>query len=439
MRRLLSLPLLVPQLMFAQGPSASAIDPAVARRVVENIAGTVEASYVFPDTGRMIAEHLRGRLRAGVYDAPMDAGRLTDRITADMKATNGDLHLYVQYAGGRVEPNSPGPRMVMRRPGDPVPPDQMVMARRMNHNIDVVQRLPGNVGYLAVSELSGRSDEAYRVLDAAMALLERTDALIIDLRATRGGSTRMSDYLAGYFFADSTRTLSSYTRSVDRTFERWTARVNGTRRSDVPLFVLIGPGTASGAEDIAFTLKTKGRATLVGARTAGAGRLTAIYPVGDGFAASVPGGRTFDPVTGNEWERVGILPDIASPVDEALTVAHLAALERVIAAMADSAYRSALINTRLNVLARARPVAVPVTLLRQYAGTYDIRMIRFENGKLYYLRDANRPAEELTPIDDHSFALGEASRLEFVRDAGTVTAMRITTPLGQVSSFPRSP
>lgn len=425
---------------FAQVVPPSAIDPTVAKRVVESVARTVEENYVFPDTGRMVADHLRGRVRAGAYDKPMDSGRLTDRMTADMKAVNGDLHLYTQFTGGRVDANAAGaPRMLMRRPGDPIPADQLAQARRVNHNIDAAQRLAGNVGYLSVSELSGRSDEAFRTLDAAMALLAHTDAMIIDLRGTRGGSPRMADYLAGYFFADSVRTLNSYMRAMDRTLERWTGPVTGKRRPEIPLFLLVGPGTASGAEDLAFIFKMKGRASLVGTKTAGAGRLTGIYPVGDGFTASVPGGRTFDPASGREWERVGIQPDIASPVGDALTAAHAAALERLAATASDTSYQVALARTRDNVLARARPMVVPAATLRQYAGTYDLRHIRFENGKLYYLRDANRPAEELAAIDDHSFALAEASRVEFVRTASGVSAMRVSSPTGQASTFPRNP
>ncbi len=44
----------------------------------------------------------------------------------------------------------------------------------------------------------------------------------------------------------------------------------------------------------------------------------------------------------------------------------------------------------------------------------------------------------LTPIDDRTFALGGASRIEFVGDGPRVTAMRLTNPVGPVSEFPRT-
>jgi hypothetical protein len=427
--------LAVALLTLPAAASAQAVDRSTARRVVEAVAAAVEQNYVFPDTGRMIGDHLRARLRAGAYDTTMETGRLTDRLSKDMKAVNGDLHLYATLSARPGQPAG-GAQMVRRRPGDPLPANVLTDSRRANHNIHRAERLAGNVGYISIGQLTARNAEAYEVFDAAMAFLGRTDAMILDLRRTNGGNPQMSDYVASYFLGDSTRTLSSYDRAANQTFERWTRAVGGRKRPDVPVYLLVGPGTASGAEDLAFIFKQSGRGTLVGERTAGAGRLTQMYPVGDGFSVSVSGGRTFDPRTGAEWERVGIQPDISGGED-ALTAAHASALERLAAVTADSGWRQSLLLTRETALARAKGVAVPAATLREYAGTYDLRVIRFERGKLWYHRDASRAGEELTPIDDHTFALGESARVEFVRGGGRVTGMKVKAP-GQDSLFPRS-
>jgi hypothetical protein len=204
------------------------------------------------------------------------------------------------------------------------------------------------------------------------------------------------------------------------------------------LFVLIGPGTASGAEALSFIVKQTGRGTLVGDRTAGAGRLTTLTPIGDGFSVSVSAGRSFDPRTGREWERVGIEPDVRSSDADALTTAHSAALEKLASTTADAAWARTLAWTRRVVLARARPFPIHETAARALAGDYDLRLIRFESDRLWYQRDASRPREELIPVEADVFALGEATRVEFVRDGGRVTAMRLTNPLGQVSTLPRT-
>jgi hypothetical protein len=410
----------------------------LAARVVDRVADAAEQNYVFADTGRMIARHLRERLRSGAFVSVTTPAQLADRLTLEMQAVNGDRHLYVNHSGTAAPPA--GPQLVRRRPGDVPSGDALVWPRRLNYDLQTAQRLAGNVGYLSLFQLSSRgTDESFRTVDAAMAFLAHVDAMIIDLRRTAGGDPRMSDYLASYFFERAgLPTLSSYSRAMDRTLERATVKVDGVPRPTIPVFVLVGPGTASGTEDFAFIIKQTKRGTLVGDRTAGAGRLTAMHPVGDGFVASVSGGRTYDPRTGLEWERTGITPDIPVEADRALDVAHAAAIERVAATTTDTSWRRALEWTRRAVLARARPVTVAPELLRAYAGEYDQRIVRFENGRLWYLREATRAPEELTPIDDSTFALGEATRVEFVSDGERVRAMKVITPLGQEFVYPRT-
>jgi hypothetical protein len=233
-------------------------------------------------------------------------------------------------------------------------------------------------------------------------------------------------------------TLTSYSRIRNQTDERTTLPVKGKLRPEIPVFLLVGQGTASGTEDFAFILKQTGRATLVGGRTAGAGRLTRMFPIGDGFVVSVSGGRTYDPRTGKEWERTGIQPDVASSDEDALTTAHAAALERVAATTPDSTWKNAFGWMRTVLLARAKPITISADTLREYAGDYDVRLVRLENGKLWYQRDATRTREELTPVDSRTFALGEATRVEFIREGARITGMRLTSPLGQVSTFPRT-
>jgi hypothetical protein len=272
-----------------------------------------------------------------------------------------------------------------------------------------------------------------------MALLERTDAMIIDLRRTPGGDPRMSDYVASYFFGpDSVRTLTTSSRVPSFTMERWTVSVPGKRRSSIPVYVLIGPGTASGAEDLAFIFRSTKRGILIGERSAGAGRPNRIYPIDDGFAVSVSGGRTFDPRTGKEWERVGIEPDIRTTGDEALFAAQVEALRTLAAAESDPVRHRGLEFARQNLDARWHPHVMSADVLKQLAGEYDTRRVALEGGKLFYSREGMGGRTELIAISDTLFALGDAAQVEFVRDASRVSAVRILTPDGQAATIPRT-
>jgi hypothetical protein len=58
--------------------------------------------------------------------------------------------------------------------------------------------------------------------------------------------------------------------------------------------------------------------------------------VTDRFGVWVPAGRAVNPVTGTNWEGVGVRPDVPVETKEALRTAHLRALERLIAGERDA-------------------------------------------------------------------------------------------------------
>jgi hypothetical protein len=428
----------------AAGAQTDVITREVIAKAVASIAERVETNYVVADTGRMIADHVRKRLATGAYDKLQTRAQFADRITADLRSLNGDPHLFVRsvagpgVAGGAM---SSGPQIVMRGGGGPGPsPQALDQARRDNFGVRRAERLTGNVGYLDLALVSRRgTEEAYQAIDAAMAVLERTDAMIIDLRNTPGGDPAMSDYVASYFFGpDSIRTLTTSSRAPSFTMERWTVHVAGKQRPTIPVYVLIGPGTVSGAEDLAFIFRSTRRGTLVGEGSAGAGRPNRLYPVDEGFLVSVSGGRTFDPRSGKEWERVGIEPDITTPGDDALFAAQVDVLKKLAGSAPDSARRRGLDFARENLQARWHPRAVSADALERLAGEYDTRRVLLEGGKLYYTREGTRARTELLPITDTLFALGEATHVEFVHEGNRVTGVRFLTPDGQVAVLPRT-
>lgn len=396
------------------------------------------------DTGRLIADHIRQRLATAAYDKLQTRAQFVDRVTADLRSVNGDPHLFVRSVAGPGTAGAAmgsGPQMVMRGGGGSGPSAQALeQARRDNFGVRRAEHLAGNVGYLDLALVSRRgTEEAYQAVDAAMAVLERTDAMIIDLRNTPGGDPAMSDYVASYFFGpDSIRTLTTSSRAPGFTMERWTVRVGGKQRPTIPVYVLIGPGTASGAEDLAFIFRSTRRGTLVGERSAGAGRPNRLYPVDNGFLVSVSGGRTFDPRTGKEWERVGIEPEISAPVDDALSAAHVDLLKKLAGSAHDTTRRSSLDLARENLQARWHSRAVSIGVLARLAGEYDTRRVILEGGKLYYTREGMRGRTELLAITDTLFALGEATHVEFVHEGNRVTGVRVLTPDGQVAALPRT-
>jgi hypothetical protein len=286
-----------------QQPGESPVLDAASRALaVESVASVVELNYPWPDTARMIAAHVRGRQASNAYDTVSTLTDLARALTRDLRAINGDLHVGVS-AG-----SSGGPAMMASAPGT------------RPTGIDRFDRLDGNVGYLKMNHFVG--NWAFDAVVQALASLDGTDAMILDLRGVPGGTTQMGQFLMSHFMPPEVHYLTVVSMaSGERTDQHTLSEVPGPRRLDVPLYVLVDRGSASAAEAPAFVLQNFGRATIVGERTAGAGRNVVPFPAEFGLRVSLSTTRVYDPSSGREWERTGVLPDVVTKSEDALTTA----------------------------------------------------------------------------------------------------------------------
>jgi hypothetical protein len=406
---------------------AASLDAAVRREVIDTIAAQVERIYVDADTGRMIAAKVRERQRAGAYDVSEPA-RLSQLLTADLRSVNHDLHLSVSYS-----PGNPGG-------GGRAGGGALAFLGKANHfALGRVDVLPGNIGYLEVNGFS--VDQAARdAIVGALKYVQTTDAMIIDLRRNRGGDANLVNFLISHFTgADTLASLTVKVRAGNRSFTRYTmASVPGPRRPDVPLYVLTSRATGSAGEDCAFVLKNLKRATIIGDRTAGAGHNVSIVSSGHGFQTGISFSRVSDPRTGQEWEQVGVQPDVKVDVATALDVAQSMAL-KAIAAKADDALRPGLELILESVDARVRPREIPAARLAVYAGEYDgNRRLFVANNKLMYEAPIGGLAEALVPLSDSVFVTSSQSRLAFERDGrGVIAALRVRGTDGTSLTYPK--
>ena len=96
--------------------------------------------------------------------------------------------------------------------------------------------------------------------------------------------------------------------------------------------MLTSARTFSAAEELAYNLKSLGRATLVGEQTRGGAHPSSRVPLTPHYALNLPHARSVNPVTGTNWEGTGVEPDVATSEAEAYDVAYRAALADVVAA-----------------------------------------------------------------------------------------------------------
>jgi hypothetical protein len=417
-----SLTVLTLAVLAPSGPAraqsgAPRIDAAVRTSVIERTATALAETYVEADAGRKIGDLLRGKAADGTYERFDNPAQFADAVTRDMRSLNGDLHLGLQYSPPGTTPATFG------GPGNPA---------AVNFGMGRVEILAGNVGYLEITGFLGAPGYRDAVIDA-LRFLSRTSAVIIDVRRNGGGSGEMSHFVFSHFLgADPVPTINVMRRGGEPVQSRSFGEVPGPRRVDVPLYVLTSQGTGSAAEEFSFVLRNRKRAAIVGTRTAGAGRMVTRVPVGDGFSAGISTTRVTDPVSGAEWESVGVEPHVAVDAADALDAAHEAALTRLRPAAGDPTI-DRLIET---IRARRTPVPTSPADLVRFAGTYDGRVVSVVDGALWYGRRPGALAERLVPLGKNRFALG-AVRFSFETGASGVS-LTIEQPDGTQVTFGRT-
>ncbi|MBE1499507.1 hypothetical protein H4696_006607 [Amycolatopsis lexingtonensis] len=288
---------------------------------VNEVIRRLEAHYVFPAVAAKLADVLRGRLESGAYADVDDAGFAT-LVTADLQSVNGDPHLRLRH---HADPVADDGDAAMNSA------DFRIEAELEGFGIAAVRRLPGNVGYLDTTMLYP-AELAGPAISAAMTLLATTDALLLDVRRNRGGSPGTSALLQTYLVDEQVHYLDIYEREGDKTTQMWTLpyvpgpRFGGTK----PIWVLTGPRTFSGGEDLAFSLQQQGRAKTVGEATRGGAHPREQYKVDTYLDVTVSIARSLHPETGENWEGVGVRPDLPVAAEQAFDTAYALALKQVL-------------------------------------------------------------------------------------------------------------
>jgi retinol-binding protein 3 len=242
-------------------PAQSAqLDAVERQRVVEAAIANLKAHYVYPDVAKKMADALLAHAKSGDYDLLTDGAVFADLLTAQLRDLSNDMHLVIVYRRTPTPERPPGPT-----------PEGIARYRKAmeekNCTFKKVEILPHNIGYLRLDSFPDPA-VCQQAATAAMASLNRADAVIFDLRENGGGYPAMVMLIAAYLFDHPEYMYNPRENTTERC---WTqSPVPGSRLADKPVFVLISPKTLSGAEHFSYDLKMLKRATFVGERTGGA-------------------------------------------------------------------------------------------------------------------------------------------------------------------------
>jgi len=313
----------------AQLPPANQPDktltPEVRAEVINSATKQLSEKYIFPETARKMDQALHDRLKNHEYDSVTSSKAFADLLTSHLQAVSHDKHLRVRFSYDVM------PTRTNEEPTAAEIEQFKAYNRAMNYGFEQVQRLTGNIGYL---DLHGFLDPETGgdTVAAAMTLLSNTDAMIIDLRQNGGGSPEMVQLICSYLFEGEPVHLNDlYFRPTDSTHQYWTLpHVPGKRYVGKDVYVLTSHRTFSGAEEFSYNLKNLKRATLVGETTGGGAHPGDMVRLNDHFGMFLPVGRAINPITKTNWEGTGVTPHVACPADQALKIAHISALKKVI-------------------------------------------------------------------------------------------------------------
>jgi hypothetical protein len=295
----------VPSLAPAQDVSATPLTPAARDRVIDGILEALDRAYVFPAVAGQMRKSITARRASGEYTTVSNPSDLASMLTRHLQEVSRDKHLRVRHGN----PPAPSPRpQGAQAPGA----------------IGGAEILPGNIGYVEVRSFGYPAAAIAEAVAKEMSLVADADALIIDVRRNGGGSPEAVALISSYLFGEQPVHLNSlYFRPANSTEDFYTLRSVAGKRfgPDKPVYVLTSKGTFSAAEEFAYNLQSRKRATIVGETSGGGAHPGGMRPVGEGFAVFVPSGRAINPITKTNWEGVGVIPEVRVPADSALSAA----------------------------------------------------------------------------------------------------------------------
>jgi carboxyl-terminal processing protease len=173
--------------------------------------------------------------------------------------------------------------------------------------------MDNGIGYIQLSTFI--SNDASKEFRNALAKLQNTDGIVLDLRDNPGGLLSNALEIADMLLENGAivSTISRHGRHTDL--------ASGEPLTHQPIVVLVDDESASASEILASALQDNGRGVLVGTKTYGKGLVQEINRLPGGAAVHITVSRYLTP-GGSDINKIGVAPDISvTNKDDQLKVA----------------------------------------------------------------------------------------------------------------------
>lgn len=267
-------------------------------------------SYVDSAAVPYVVSSINSRLNQGEYREITTLEDFAEVVGRDIRNISGDVHLSLMVQN----PNEPMTHILPSEDG----------RLSYNHAFEVARYVHGNIGYLKFNKFHP-SDEALNTADTAFEFLRNSEGLIIDLRDTIGGSPYLVKHMLSYFIKSDTVlwSIESNHNSDSEVIKVETSPVHMRFLNNYPVWLLTSNSTASAAELFAGVLQDYGKAKVVGSVTAGAGYYVGVRKITEELTFRISLAKPLLPNSNENWEKIGIKPDIEVNYLDAFDIALL--------------------------------------------------------------------------------------------------------------------
>jgi len=311
---------------YTQQQADKSISVKQKHNIINQLISSMNQNYIFPNKAKVFERLVREKQLKGDYQNITSSQKLEAALNKQLSSVTNDGHLVLSYSERQIPILSIDPKQVKQEKNA-----ELQMMRSLNWGIEKVERFSFNIGYLDLSMFAD-AEHAAETIAAAMTMVANTEALIIDLRFSRGGYPETVALLASYFLDKRTHLSDMLDRKGNVSEQVWSSDIvkgkhYGEQRD---LYILTSQDTFSAAEDFAYTLKHLNRAQIVGATTGGGAHPGEFIRLSPHFEVFIPSERSLNPITQTNWEGVGVMPDIEVSTEDALKVAKTNILQKLI-------------------------------------------------------------------------------------------------------------
>lgn len=386
------------------------LDINLKKEIIDTVLSCFGNNYVYPQVAKTLKDTILHKYKKGEYSQVTLTNDLIEQLSLDLRKIANDRHIGIKYVKESENSTSKSKHSLLS--------EGLEEKRRQNFNFKIAEWFPGNVGYIRFDRFED-PEYAGETVTSAVNFIHDCDAIIIDLRYNYGGEEKMVRFLSSYFFSDPTLLNSRYFTHKDSLVQSWTnSYVPGKKIIDKDVYILTSRNTASAAEAFTYILKNYNRAIIIGETTKGAAHWVEYYYFPSlNIEIKLPVARPINPVTGTNWEKTGIKPDIEIEEYKAYNKSYVIALEKLYESISDSITRQNLKWYKQIAEEKMKMELISTSNISDYCGLYeDISFVTTNN---YLLWDQGEDAEfVLLPLSKDHFVFDDSNDyiIKFVRN-----------------------